>query len=187
MIIKFGLVPQTLKENRLISVQNISQLNCILLSKGVTGPCLPWGLCFWGRQLGPCCRLWGAHRETPAVVQVLLCGVPLTPRLLLQENKPEQCLAGKSHNTGEQPSQLSMAARYSASPPGVWQLLSVSKVMAQTQQMPIGFTEQNSPGPTCTWVADLGSSPGSVIYTMTWSSLTWFPTNQMEAVAPLAI
>ncbi|XP_032980598.1 phosphatidate phosphatase LPIN1 isoform X5 [Rhinolophus ferrumequinum] len=28
-----------------------------------------------------------------------------------EESKPEQCLAGKSHNTGEQPSQLSMAAR----------------------------------------------------------------------------
>ncbi|XP_074187797.1 phosphatidate phosphatase LPIN1 isoform X1 [Rhinolophus sinicus] len=28
-----------------------------------------------------------------------------------EESKPEQCLAGKSHNTGEQPSQLSMATR----------------------------------------------------------------------------
>lgn len=28
-----------------------------------------------------------------------------------EESKPEQCLAGKSHNTGEQPSQLSVATR----------------------------------------------------------------------------
>lgn len=173
---KFGLVPQTLKENRLISVQNISQLNCILLSQGVTGPCLPWGLCFWGRQLGPCCRLWGAHRETPAIVQVLLCGTPLTP-CLLQESKPEQCLAGKSHNTGEQPSQLSMATRYSASPPGVRQLLSVSKVMAQTRQMPTGFTEQHSPGTHVHLGGRPGFQPWLCHLLNDLEHLTWFPTN----------
>lgn len=115
-------MPQTLMENRVIFVKNVSQLNCRRrLSKGITRTCHPWG---WGvllgKALGPCPGLQGALQGIPAslrwfpfAVSMILC------RLLLQESKPEQCLAGKSHSTGEQPSQLGMATRYSASHLGV--------------------------------------------------------------------
>ncbi|XP_074187802.1 phosphatidate phosphatase LPIN1 isoform X7 [Rhinolophus sinicus] len=41
----------------------------------------------------------------------LLLAMQAFQKPLPKESKPEQCLAGKSHNTGEQPSQLSMATR----------------------------------------------------------------------------
>lgn len=135
------------------------------------------GVVLLGKAVGSLPRLWGAHRETPAIVPVLLCGTPLTPSRLLQESKPEQCLAGKSLNTGEQPSQLSMATRYSASPPGVRQLLSVSKIMAQTRQMPTGFTEQHPPGTHVHLGGRPGFQPWLCHLLNDLEHLTWFPTN----------
>lgn len=69
-------------------------------------------------------------------------GYPVTLScLLLQESKPEQCLAGKSHSTGEQPSALSTATRYGASPRGLLRPLSASQGMARACWVLMGFTK----------------------------------------------
>ena len=115
-------MPQTLMENRLIFVKNVSQLDCRRqLSKGITRTLPSLGVgCAIGEGMGALPGLREPLREHllsrrwfPFAASMILCC------LLLQESKPEQCLAGKSHSTGEQPSQLGMATRYSASHLGV--------------------------------------------------------------------
>ena len=66
-------MPQTLMENRLIFVKNVSQLNCRQrLSKGITRTCHPWGWALpLGKALGPCPGLQGALQGIPAVTQVV--------------------------------------------------------------------------------------------------------------------
>lgn len=111
-------------------------------------------------------------------MQVPLFGLPLTLSPLLQESKPEQGLAGQSHSPGEQSSQLSVATRYSARQRGALQRLPVSRVVAQA-----GGCREDSPSRR-TWVTGPGSSPACVVDSLTRSSLTWFPVNQMEAIGP---
>lgn len=80
----------------------------------------------------------------------LLAGTPLTLSRLLQESKPEQCLAGKSHSPGEQPSQLGMATRYGTGPRASVQPLSASKGVTWVLWVLLGFTEYTGLGPRWT-------------------------------------
>ena len=132
---------------------SFSQLHSRHPSKALISTCHAWGAYHWGRHSGLCPALRGARRGTPA----LLSGTPLTPsRLLLQESKPEQCLAGKSHSPGEQPSQLGMATRYGASWRGPLRPLSVSKGMTCGRRGLLGRTEHTGLGPRRTGVAAVG-------------------------------
>lgn len=121
--------------------------------------------------------IWGAAPglwNTGCDVHLLLFATLVTLSCLaLQESKPEQCLAGKSHSTGEQPSQLSMATRYGTSPRGLGQPPSVSQGMAGACRVLRGLPDTH---------ADLACSPGSGFTQR--PGATWFPMNQMEAVAP---
>lgn len=67
-------MPQTLMENRLIFVKNVSQLSCRRrLSQGITRTCHPWG---WAVPLGKALGPRPGRQGAPAVTQVVsLCCV----------------------------------------------------------------------------------------------------------------
>lgn len=116
-------MPQTLRENRLISVkQNSQHLHVCFWAKRRQRHA--WSLlgCSTGRPppgLGPpswCCPGQGASPTQVAVPAAAAFSCLLASLFLflpLQESKPEQCLVGKGHSTGEQASPLGMAPRYS--------------------------------------------------------------------------
>lgn len=99
--------------------------------------------------------------------------------LLLQESKPEQCLAGKSHSTGEQPSQLGMATRYSATSP--WGVAAPFRVYGQGTDADsvhriARALDPDGPG-LQTWLCPLLNDLEQFTQMVV-------PKNQMEALAP---